>query len=87
MKDFTDERINLLYYLVLDPSEPMINEDQKIAVVQLSEWASAGDENANRALIALERQPYLHPFLKEMVQMALKAHAATKRNGMNCTAS
>ncbi len=87
MKDFTDERINLLYYLVIDPTEPMINEDQKIAVAQLSEWASFGDENAHHALTALERQPYLHPFLKEMVQMALKFDAVKGKISTNCQAS
>ena len=87
MKDFADERINLLYYLALDPSEPMINEEQKIAVLQLAELASAGDQNAHRALTDLERQPYLHPVLKEMIQMSLNVHAATKRHEMNCTVS
>jgi hypothetical protein len=71
MKDFHDKWVRRLYYLILDPQEPMINQNQKIAIEFLAEKAATGNTDAIAALNKLLRQPFLHPALREMVNMAL----------------
>ncbi len=71
MKDFHDKRVTSLYYLAADPAEPMINQDQKTAIVFLWEHSAAGNADATAALSELLLQPFLHPLLREMVYTAL----------------
>ncbi|MDD1717431.1 MAG: hypothetical protein LUO88_00005 [Methanoregulaceae archaeon] len=76
MKDFHDRRVTSLYYLIVDPAEPIINQEQKTAIEFLWEHSATGNADATAALNELLHEPFLHPLLREMVFTALTRQPA-----------
>jgi len=66
MPPFTDAQVQDLYFLVMDPEEPMINNMQREAIRGLGDLARQGNVEAQAALSRVARRPDLHPFLREI---------------------
>lgn len=72
MNGISDENIRRFCILIQTCEEPMINGQQKVAAEMLVELAQKGNSDAIAALQNLERFPWIHPHLHEIVAEGLR---------------
>jgi hypothetical protein len=70
---FSDPNVYALYLSVHTEMEPMINEIQRGAVLQLGTLTRHGNGEALEALHNLSRTSNLHPLLREMISTELRS--------------
>jgi hypothetical protein len=70
--EFSDPNVYVLYLSVRTEMEPMINDIQREAVLQLGTLTRHGNGEALEALHNLSRTSNLHPLLREMISTELR---------------
>ena len=68
MDQFQDANVADLFNIVRDNNEPMINDDQRIAVEILGGLTRKGNGEAAKALKRLAESPFIHPLLRENIR-------------------
>jgi hypothetical protein len=75
--EFSDPNVYVLYLSVRTEMEPMINDIQREAVLQLGTLTRHGNGEALEALHNLSRTSNLHPLLREMISTELRTSGVT----------
>jgi hypothetical protein len=83
MSSIDEENILHLSILIKECEEPMINEQQRIAAEMLVDLARKGNANAFSALQNLERFPWIHPHLQEIIREGLQHFSPPKKSSLS----
>jgi hypothetical protein len=82
MNNVSEENILHLCVLIKGCEEPMINEQQRVATDMLLELARKGNPDAISALENLERFPWIHPHLREIIREGLQYFSLPAKSGI-----